>query len=241
MSIICFLGELIKGINSFLGKGEHIIPLAVAAVALWVAIKIPRRIMVNQIFADLVKEYRSSEMGAAILSVCHFYKENRDNLGKEYRKEYENQIENKLGGRKQINSPPEDKDPIDYAHTLHFQRRLIAQFYSTLAYHRYKLCCPRISNKQLRYWFTPNEVKLLGVILHMTGPASNVFVDVGDVPDPLEKGDSKNTSSNDKQEVPKIKSSKDEIKNVPMNELIYKLYKEADKQVKAREKRRQRK
>jgi hypothetical protein len=110
---------------------------------------------VNQIFADLLREYRSSEMGAATLSVFRFYKDNSNDIDGKYKEIYDEQIKNKLKG----------KEHIDYSQTLHFQRRLIAQFYSNLAYLRYTMRFPRLSTKQLRYWFTPNEVKLLGIIL----------------------------------------------------------------------------
>jgi hypothetical protein len=178
--------------------------LGVAAAALVVAFRIPRSIMAFQIYADLLREYRSSEMGAAILSVCQFYKENkgksedefatkykeiyRKQIGDKLEKIYNKQMESNLEDNKQKKTSPEDEKPIDYAHTLHFQRRLIAQFYSDFAALRYKPYFPEeLAMEQLQNWFTPREVNLLAIILRMDKPAENVFEEVGYVTPPEKK------------------------------------------------------
>jgi hypothetical protein len=217
---------MMNTIISFLGKIDPLITTATLVVALAAAFIIPGKIMSNQIFADLVKEYRSCEMGGAILSIFHFYKhdcgKNIENIGDkctipgEYRKKYGKQIGDKLGDKKQANSSPGDKEPIDYAHTLHFQRRLIAQFYSNLAYHHYKRCIfTRITKKQLKYWFTPNEVQLLAIILHMVKPAKDTFEEAGDVSGLPEK-------------------LKNYEKDVPMNKLLHDLYKDSKQWMKSK-------
>jgi hypothetical protein len=57
---------------------------------------IPRRIMINQLYADLVQEYRSAEMGAAILAIFRFYirdcKEDVGLIDSTYKEKYEIQI-----------------------------------------------------------------------------------------------------------------------------------------------------
>ncbi|MDR1174227.1 MAG: hypothetical protein LBK83_01985 [Treponema sp.] len=185
----------------------EIISLVISASALVVALAatfiIPRKIMIDQRYSDLLQEYRSSEMGAAILSVCHFYvhdcKNDVGNIAAKYREKYIAQIEDKLT----------NGEPIDYAHTLHFQRRLIAQFYYDMAYLRYNLHCPRLSKKQLQDWFTPSEVDLLAIILHMAGPAREVFEEACCVPDPLKKDEN----------------------DVPMNKLLCDLYRDSKRWV----------
>jgi hypothetical protein len=153
--------------------------------------------MISQIFADLVSDYRSPEMGGAILSIFHFFvhdcKNDISNIDDEYEKKYKEQIKSK------INST----EKIDFSKTLHFQRRLIAQFYFQLASLRYDYFFGRLSRKQLQIWCTPSEVKLLIIILHMAEPASKTFEEAGDIPEPPED-------------------------EVPMNDLIYKLYQEIE-------------
>jgi hypothetical protein len=112
-------------------------------------------------------------------------------LVKEYRKKYE----------KQIGEPLKNGEPVNYAGTFHFQRRLLSQFYSDMAMLRYKRC-PRLSTKNMREWFTPKKIQLLALLLYMVKPAKTVFEKADEVPEPPEPGD------------------------VPMNDLIYKLYEE---------------
>jgi hypothetical protein len=124
----------------------------------------------------MIKEYRSAEMGGAIFSIFSFYvtdcKNNIHAIAGEYKKKYEEQIGKPFGKGESIN----------YAGTLHFQRRLIAQFYSDLARLRYEERFPRLSMKCLRQWFTPREATLLALILHMVKPAITVFKEARDVP-----------------------------------------------------------
>jgi hypothetical protein len=46
----------------------------IALAALFFAYYIPRKIMVSQIFADLIADYRKPEMGIAVLALFDFYK-----------------------------------------------------------------------------------------------------------------------------------------------------------------------
>ena len=184
-------------LNLFSSVSE-ILTVGISAFALFVAAYIPRRIMINQIYADLLASYRSPEMGAAILAVFHFYtedcKRNVSNIAAEYKKKYEKQIKDKLQDKKE--------DEIDFSKTLHFQRRLVAQFYFHMASLRYDHRFVRLPARYMKIWFTPGETNLLGIILHMAEPAGKVFEDAGEVPPPPYEDE------------------------VPMNKLIYKLYEE---------------
>jgi hypothetical protein len=139
-----------------------------------VAIHIPKRIMINQIYADLIQDYRSPEMGGAILAIFRFYvkdcKNNTAIIASKYKEKYNEQIMKPLKAGK----------PIDYANTLHFQRRLVFHFYWHMALFRYEQYFSRLSTKKLKLWFTPNEVKLLAILLHMVEPAEAVFEKAND-------------------------------------------------------------
>jgi hypothetical protein len=248
-NIISFLGEFIKSIISFFGEAGPVAALTLLFTILTFifAIIIPKAIMAAQIYSDLLREYRSCEMGAAILSVFRFYVKDCEgkveNIADKYKEKYNEQIDTPLRRRgyanyaqalhkindllkragrinyartlHKINILLKYRAPIDYTQTLHFQRRLIAQFYADFATLRYKRYCPCwLRKEQMRDWFTSREVKLLAIILHMAGPASKMFVDVGDVPDP-----------------------KQDRNNVSMNKMLYKLYGEANRWVKAKKKR----
>ena len=191
----CFsLLATLKAINPIV----NIVGAFIAALALFVAIYIPRRIMISQIYANLLENYRSPEMGGAILAIFHFYNKdcgrNVSNIAAEYEKKYDKQIKKRF--------QEGEEQELDFSKTLHFQRRLVAQFYFDMASLRYDRRFIRLPDKYMKIWFTPSEVKLLGIILHMAEPASKVFEDAGEVPPPPYEDE------------------------VLMNELIYKLYEE---------------
>ena len=180
--------------------------LIIAAATLILAWIIPKKIMVNQIFAGLVAEYRKPEMGGAIFALFHFYKyctDNGLNINDEYIKLHDAQIKKSydvLYKKKHCNAG----FPVDFSSTLHFQRRLVAQFYADIAYLRQACFLVRLSKGKLKNWFTQDDLKLLEIILYLHHPAKNVFVNLERVCKPQ-----------------KIK--------VPMYESIYKLYKEVKK------------
>jgi hypothetical protein len=182
---------IFKGILSALGCLDPLLMIAALIAAVW----IPRQIMVNQIFADLVKEYRSTEMGAAVFSVFRFFvKDCGKDVGRiaaVYKEKYD----------QQIGYPLEAGIKPDYDNALHFQRRMVSQFYSDMARLRYDRRFIKLSAKAMKFWFTPREVQLLAILLHMVKPASSVFEESGPVSEPPQD-------------------------EVPMNDLIYKLYEE---------------
>ncbi|MDR3284049.1 MAG: hypothetical protein LBS97_02595 [Treponema sp.] len=161
----------------------------VAIIAVIAAFFIPRKIMVDQIYADLVSEYRSPEMGGAILSIIDFFVEDcgrsLERIPKEYETRYNMEIRDKLKEVKKL-----ENEPIDFAKTLHFQRRLVAQYYWDMATLRYTYHFPRLSKKQLRHFMTENETKLLNLILYMGIAATKVMLDIGAI-DPAPEDDIK--------------------------------------------------
>ena len=166
-----------------------ILTVIVSLAALIAAIYIPRQIMRNQMYADLVREYRSPESGGAVLALFNFYKDcgqSTEAVSEKYKDLY----------TKQIETPLAKGLPVDFSQTLHFQRRLVAQFYADMAFLHFER---RLSKKQMAFWFTPNETKLLAILLHTVKPAGEVFIKIDGIPEPPED-------------------------SVPMNELLYRLY-----------------
>ena len=154
-----------------------VLTLIAAIITCIFAYIIPKKMIANQLFADLVAEYRQPKMGGAILALFHFYdqcvKKGTD-IDSEYKKKYDNQI----------NNQSDDFVKVNFANTLHFQRRLVAQFYADMGdlyknYPNYWLL-----RKKIYSWFTPNDLKLLKIVLLLAKPASNVFIQVGGVPEP---------------------------------------------------------
>lgn len=104
------------GILSFLS-------LIVASATLYFTIKIPEKIMWAQIYSNLNAEYRSHEFGEAVQGIVDFFvddcKCDLDAIESEYRNRY-------------------DKDSSDLikrcknSKSLHYQRRMVAQFYMQL-------------------------------------------------------------------------------------------------------------
>ena len=190
-------GETVLEKLQFFAYVANILTLGIAALALLAAIYIPRRVMISQIYEGLIADYRSSEMGGAILAIFRFYNKdcerNVSKIAAAYKEKYNDQIEKKFQKGKE--------QEIDFSKTLHFQRRLVAQFYYHMALLRYDHRFIRLPTRYMKIWFTSSEVKLLGIILHMVEPARKVFEDAGEVPPPYED-------------------------EVPMNKLIYKLYEE---------------
>jgi hypothetical protein len=131
---------------------------------------IPRKIMVDQTFSSLVTQYRSPEMGFAILSIFDFYKNacknTSDLIEEKYTEKYNSEIR----------EPMKHGKNIDPEKTLHFQRRMIAYFYWDLANLYFNSILPRLSKKQLYQMVGKNELNLLSLLLQMSGAAEKCFI-----------------------------------------------------------------
>jgi hypothetical protein len=165
-------------------------------VAVIATFYIPRKIMVNQIYEDLVDRYNSVEMGEAIYSVFWFYKHDCEcsvnKIYEEYIKRFNKEIKDK------------SNTEIEFSKTLHFQRRMLEQYYWHLATLRYKHKFIGLSQKKLtREFLTSSEVNLLALIYYMTPAAKAVFEKTGEIRPPSENVDGM------------------------VEELIYRLYEEA--------------
>jgi hypothetical protein len=155
-----------------------ILTLGATIVACFIACRIPKRNMANQLFADLVAEYRTPQMGGAVLEMFRFYKclKKKKSVNKEYQKLYKVQIGKPLKKGKKVN----------FSNTLHFQRRLVAQFYTDMSDLYFDNPDNEVLHKKFDSWFTENELQLLKIILDLAKPADEVFVKINNVPEPLE-------------------------------------------------------
>lgn len=96
---------------------DYILPI----IAIVAAIYIPKKLAWEQFYNDLIKEYRSIEFGRAMQNIIQFYVNtcNSDvsKIKDEYEKCFIKEIENR---------------PFELSQSLHFDRRLLAQFFIDL-------------------------------------------------------------------------------------------------------------
>ena len=145
--------------------GEALLSLANLGVAILAALYIPKKMMNNQIYADLISEYRSPAIGQAIISVIAFYTNDCNSDVEMIEKKYFERYET-------------DKQNGKYENSLHFQRRLLSQYYYQLAALRYQGGrFTRLSKKKVREDFTAREAKLLSLLSYMNKAAETIFTE----------------------------------------------------------------
>lgn len=151
--------------------------LSIAILTLLAALYIPRKIRIDQEFSALAQQYRSPEMGFAILSIFDFYvhkcNSNPDKIKEEYKKIYE----------EEIGTPIRTKN-IDPAKTLQFQRRLVAYFYWDMAKLYLDSRFPRLAKKQVKQFVETNERNLISLVLQMSEANAERFVKYDNVDTP---------------------------------------------------------
>ena len=160
--------------------------LLIAVFATWY---IPKKMMNNQIYADLISEYRKPEIGEAIIAVIDFYtKDCKSDITKiegEYLKRYKKEVAPLSDNQKKKKNRCKDK----IENSLHFQRRLLSQYYYQLAALRYQGgWFTRLAKEKVREDFTAREAKLLRLLIEMNKAAEKKFIeyDAGDIPYILE-------------------------------------------------------
>ncbi|MDR2588781.1 MAG: hypothetical protein LBC67_05075 [Spirochaetales bacterium] len=177
--MICYL-------NNLAGKVSNIAACAGAAAAVtaaFLAVYIPRRILINQLYADMVSQYRSPQMGYAVFSLFAFYhydcRGQQALIKEKYIERYKAEIYNEL------HKPQRERICAPEA-ALHFQRRLVAYFYWDLA----KLCLearfPGLSKKHVRQFITPSERNVMSLVLHTSEAAAACFLPCDTLADPPE-------------------------------------------------------
>lgn len=130
-----------------------IITLIISIIAIIVAIKIPKKIMWFQLYTSLSAEYRSHAYAQAVKSITDFFvdecKNDLTKIKDEYSQRFDSDFQNKELTPEKI---------------LHFQRRLLSQYYFQL-----DECisnCKSISNL-IKTEYTSAEVNLVKILYYM--------------------------------------------------------------------------
>ncbi len=140
----------------------------IAVVTLIVAIRIPHRIQWEQFYQQLLSDYRSHDFGVAIMEIGMFFNKKCSNDVSRIQKEYAARYNQDFC----VNKKDTSKE-----HILHYQRRLLTQFYYQL-----DLCARSsyIGKKRIQRDFTSKESDLLKILFYMNEAAlsQNVFIDI---------------------------------------------------------------
>lgn len=157
-----------------------ILSFAVAIAALYFAIRIPHRIKWEQFYQQLLSDYRSHDFGVAIMEIGMFFNKQCSNDISKIPEEYAARFHHDFGSGK-------EKTPKE--HNLHYQRRLLTQFYYQL-----DLCANSsyIGKKRIQRDFTSKESDLLKILFYMNEASQQpgVFIDIttADRVGPCKKG-----------------------------------------------------
>jgi hypothetical protein len=157
-----------------LGNLKNCTPLDVLSVifsfiAVVLALSIPKKIMVNQIYADLLNEYRSFEFGEAITALINFYINDCNREVSQITSTYKCRY---------------DREEKDIKNSLHFKRRLLWQYYWDISRLRYEYGIFGISKQRIAKNFTKKESNLIGLLYHTVEGAKICFDDIVNVPEP---------------------------------------------------------
>ena len=158
-----------------------IIQTVAAILACFLAVYIPQKIKWEQMYSQLLSDYCGYDFGAAVMGVVFFFNQDCDrDVGKIqekytdwFKKQFENQI--KLANPNYQNIKIEYKIPNDQ--NLHYQRRLLTQFYFLL-----DQCArtPFIGRRRVQKDFSSKEANMLKVLYYMNlaAESSDVFMDI---------------------------------------------------------------
>ena len=120
---------------------------------------IPNRIMWEQSYSSLLSDYRSYDFGIAVQGIVEFFAVDCKSDVKNIKEEYERRF------REDIEKIREKSPEL----CLHYQRRLLAQFYYQL-----DLCArsPFIGKRRVRRDFTSRETDIVR-LLYLMGSAAD--------------------------------------------------------------------
>ena len=142
--------------------------LIIAILTFIATITIPHRIKWEQFYQQLLSDYRSHDFGVAIMEIGLFFHDNCSNDVSNIPKEYAARFNHDFYT---------DKENVSKEHNLHYQRRLLTQFYYQL-----DLCAKpfRIGKKRIQRDFTSRESDLLKILFYMNEASqqSDVFIDI---------------------------------------------------------------
>ncbi len=182
MPLLCC--DCVKG---FLDTALPIIQTIAAILACVLAVYIPKKISWEQMYSQLLSDYCGYDFGAAVMGVVFFFNQDCkcdvEKIPQKYadwfEKQFYNQKEkyrNKQTNHKFDNVKVKYKIPNDQ--NLHYQRRLLTQFYFLL-----DQCArsPFIGKRRVQKDFSSKEANLLKVLYYMNlaAESSDVFMDIG--------------------------------------------------------------
>lgn len=163
---------------------DYILPIiqTIAAIlACVLAVYIPKKISWEQMYSQLLSDYCGYDFGAAVMGVVLFFNQdcrcNIESVQAKYKDWFKKQFENQLtrGNPNYQNTNAEYKIPNDQ--NLHYQRRLLTQFYFLL-----DQCArsPFIGKRRVQKDFSSKEANLLKVLYYMNlaAESSDVFMDI---------------------------------------------------------------
>ena len=140
-------------------RGEivvQIIQIVLSGLTLIFTILIPFIIKWEQLYSSLLDEFRGFDYAIAYQGVVQFFvnecNSDMDQVKEAYKTRFLNEIET------------EDPENIKKENCLHFQRRLLAQFFWQL-----NKCakCPLIRKSRIAKDFSKSEAKLLKILIYM--------------------------------------------------------------------------
>ena len=142
--------------------------------AVFLACYIPEKIKWNQFYSNLISEYRSYDFAIAVQSVVEFFTIDCDsdvtNISKKYKERFMKEIygiegegSNEKIYKKKLLQKDSDK-------TLHFQRRLLTQFYWELDS---CLKSPFIGSRHVKKDFTRGESNIIKILYFMNEAVDN--------------------------------------------------------------------
>lgn len=147
-----------------------ILSMLASFISIYVAINIPIRISQNQRYENLLSIYQSSDFAEALHGVITFYCKtcNYDvkRIPYEYKKRFDEDLQNKT---------------LDNAKVLHFQRRLLTEFFSNLdiCARSNRALCRKICRE-----FTSSESNIIRILIFMNKAVDNnkeIYMDISKI------------------------------------------------------------
>lgn len=151
-----------------------------SVLAVILAWYIPEKIKWNQFYSNLISEYRSYDFAVAVQGVVEFFTIDCVSTVSEIPEKYKERFMNEIYGIQ--DSLPETLDALkvkvdskklfikDVNKTLHFQRRLLTQFYWELDS---CLKSPFVGSKLVKKDFTKGESKIIKILYFMNEAVDN--------------------------------------------------------------------
>ena len=153
-----------------------LIQTILTAVTCFLAICIPEKIKWEQRYSQLLSDYRGHDFGAAVMGITLFFykqcKNSVDAIQSEYVKTFKKQFYNQLN-----QNTKEKQCNLSNNQKLHFQRRLLTQFYWDL-----DQCANSfyIGKKRIQKDFSSKEANLLKVVYYMNEATASpeIYMDI---------------------------------------------------------------